>query len=334
MTDRGRNLLILLIVAGLVTGSAIAIAVKPTRLGLDLKGGVELVYQAKATAQSKVDTESLERAINIMRSRVDKIGVSDPEIQRSGKDEIDVALPDVHNVAKAEKIVGTTAQLNFYDWETNVIGASGKTEPSNGAVTGDSTNGGAGGSTAGLTEYQAVQRAAKRAPILRGSDTTWTPGCTPEQKEGCIYGSWYLLDTAHETVVSGPEETEAALYSDLKHEGTGVTCKTGETGCVKKGAKLKPVRVNPGTVARPGPPDRRLGRQSHQHQPQQLLRAQRRPGAERRRTSPTPSRASTKAPGAAASPTSPSASPTKARRSSNGSPRKSPTAARKPSCPG
>ena len=84
-----------------------------------------------------------------MRKRVDQIGVAQPEIQRSGKDEIDVALPDVHNVTRAQEEVGTTAQLNFYDWEPNVIGPSGKPEPTDGTVTGDSTNAGAGGSTAG-----------------------------------------------------------------------------------------------------------------------------------------------------------------------------------------
>jgi len=233
MTDRRRNILILLVVAGLIAASAAVIATKKTRLGLDLKGGVELVYQAKPTAQSKVNTESLERAINIMRKRVDQIGVSQPEIQRSGKDEIDVALPAVHSIHRAEEAVGTTAQLNFYDWETNVIGPNGKPEPSVGTVTGDATSAGAGGATAGLTQYQAVQRAAKRSPILRKTDTTWTQGCTPEQKNGCIYGSWYLLDTAHEKVLRGPEETEANLYGDLK---------------APKGAKLKAVRVNPGTV--------------------------------------------------------------------------------------
>src|SRR6202035_5693240 len=97
MTDRRRNLFILLIVAGLIAGSVATIAAKKTRLGLDLKGGVELVYKAKATAQSKVDTESLERAIDIMRKRVDKLGVAQPEIQRSGENEIDVALPNVSN---------------------------------------------------------------------------------------------------------------------------------------------------------------------------------------------------------------------------------------------
>ena len=68
-----------------------------------------------------------------MRTRVDQIGVAEPEIQRSGKNEIDVALPDVNNISRAEEEVGKTAQLYFYDWEPNVIGPSGKPEPTDGA---------------------------------------------------------------------------------------------------------------------------------------------------------------------------------------------------------
>jgi SecD/SecF fusion protein len=241
MTDRRRNAFILLIVAGLIAASAVTIASKKTRLGLDLKGGVELVYQGKPTAQSKVTTESLERAIDIMRKRVDQLGVAQPEIQRSGSDEIDVALPDVSNASRAQDEVGKTAQLYFYDWEPNVIGPSGQPAPSEGTVTGDSTSTGAGGATAGLPQYQAVLRAAKRAPILRASSTTWAKGCTPQQINGCIYGSWYLLDSAHEKVLcSGgkptcaPAETEANLFADGYKPPAG--------------AKAKAVRVNPGTV--------------------------------------------------------------------------------------
>jgi SecD/SecF fusion protein len=241
MTDRRRNALVLSIVAGLVLLSLLVIAgipgtvkAKKTRLGLDLKGGVELVYQAKPTAQSKVDTESLNRAIDIMRKRVDQLGVSQPEIQRSGGSELDVALPDVSNASRAEKEVGKTAQLYFYDWEPNVLGANGTPAPTEGAVTGDGTPQGAGGASAGLPEYQAVLRAVKRPAILRGTDTTWARGCTPQQVGGCVYGTWYLLDTKHEKVLRGPEETERNLYADNYKPPPG--------------AVVKAVRVNPGTV--------------------------------------------------------------------------------------
>src|SRR5258708_15881383 len=214
MTDRRRNSLILLIVLGLVAASVAVIATKKTRLGLDLKGGVELVYQAKPTAQSKVDTESLNRAIDIMRKRVDKLGVAQPEIQLTGQNEITVALPDVSNASRAQEEVGKTAQLYFYDWEPNVIGASGQPAPTEGTATGDSTSTGAGGVTAGLPEYQAVLRAAKRPAIVRKNDTTLAIGCTPQQIKGCIYGTWYLLDTKHEKVLRGPEETEQNLTTE------------------------------------------------------------------------------------------------------------------------
>ncbi len=49
MTDRRRNIFILLIVFGLLAASVVVIATKPTRLGLDLQGGVELVYEGKPT---------------------------------------------------------------------------------------------------------------------------------------------------------------------------------------------------------------------------------------------------------------------------------------------
>src|SRR6185295_7009421 len=117
MTDRRRNLFVLLIVAGLLVGSALVIAAKTTRLGLDLKGGVSLIYQAKPTKQSKVTSDSIDRAIDIMRKRVDQLGVAEPEIQRSGTDQIDVSLPDAKNADEAAAQVGTVAQLWFYDWE-------------------------------------------------------------------------------------------------------------------------------------------------------------------------------------------------------------------------
>ncbi|TMK99761.1 MAG: protein translocase subunit SecD [Actinobacteria bacterium] len=234
MADRRRNFLILLLVAGLIAGSAAAIAFKKTRLGLDLKGGVQLVYEGKPTAQSKVNAASLNRAIDIMRKRVDKLGVAQPEIQLSGINEITVALPGVGNVHRAQEQVGKTAQLYFYDWEPNVIGPAGKPAPGEGTVTGDSTITGAGGVTAGLPEYQAVLRAAKRPAIIRKNDTTLSIGCTPKQEHACIYGTWYLLDSKGERVLRGPEETEGNLYADNYKPPPG--------------AVVKAVRVNPGTV--------------------------------------------------------------------------------------
>ena len=134
MTDRQRNGFILLLVIGLLLGSLVAVAgipgavkAKKTVLGLDLKGGVELVYEGLPSAQSPhVTAAALQRAVDIMRSRVDQLGVAEPEIQTSGGNEITVGLPNVSDTSRAESEVGTTAQLYFYDWEANALTPDGK----------------------------------------------------------------------------------------------------------------------------------------------------------------------------------------------------------------
>jgi SecD/SecF fusion protein len=120
---RRRNAFVLLFVLALIVVSALVIADKPTRLGLDLKGGVELVYQGTPTGQvTEVSGEDIEHSIEIIRQRIDKLGVSEPEVSRLGENEISVSLPDVTNAQRAIEQVGTTAQLQFYDWEPNLIG--------------------------------------------------------------------------------------------------------------------------------------------------------------------------------------------------------------------
>ena len=123
MGTRRRHLFVLLFVVGLIGVSAYVISSTSTKLGLDLKGGVELVYQGQPTGQVKeVTGEDIERSIEIIRQRIDEFGVSEPEVSRLGTDQITVSLPDVDDADRAIDQVGTTAQLYFYDWEPNLIG--------------------------------------------------------------------------------------------------------------------------------------------------------------------------------------------------------------------
>src|SRR5919107_2052819 len=123
MINRTRNLSILGVVLLLLAAAGFVIATKSTRLGLDLKGGTELVYQGQPTPQvPTVTPQALDDALETIRKRTDALGVSEPEIQRSGRDQISIGLPDVQNADRAIQQVGTTAQLQFYDWEANVLG--------------------------------------------------------------------------------------------------------------------------------------------------------------------------------------------------------------------
>ena len=78
------------------------------QLGLDLQGGASVVLAPK----NKVDSGVLDQSIEIIRSRVDAIGVAEPDISRQGNS-IVVQLPGVKNKDRALQLVGTTAQLFF-----------------------------------------------------------------------------------------------------------------------------------------------------------------------------------------------------------------------------
>src|ERR1700744_5591527 len=127
MTDRQRHGFILLLVGALLAASVLVIVSQRTVLGLDLKGGVQLVYQGQPTAQSKVTPAALSRAVDIMRSPVDQLGGSQPEIQTGGQNKFSVVLPAVSAINRAEKEAGQAADLYVYDWEASPLESNGKT---------------------------------------------------------------------------------------------------------------------------------------------------------------------------------------------------------------
>ena len=168
MTSRNRNFAILGIVLVLLAARrSPSSPTKPTKLGLDLRGGTELVYQGRPTPQvPTVTPQAVDDAIDTIRKRTDSLGVSEPEIQRSGRDQISVGLPDVQNAERAIAQVGTTAQLQFYDWEPNVLGGRGPDSPyagTQGAVPGH------GGRLEGEAEGRG-HATCRRAPTCRRAE--------------------------------------------------------------------------------------------------------------------------------------------------------------------
>jgi SecD/SecF fusion protein len=163
MTSRTRNLSILALVVVLLGAAIAVILTKPTKLGLDLKGGIELVYQGRPTPQvPEVTQQALDDATETIRKRTDALGVSEPEIQRSGRDQISIGLPDVQNADRAIQQVGTTAQLQFYDWEANVLGRRGPDNPFAGTK-----------ALYDATEFASTQEGkAEQADVPEGSDET------------------------------------------------------------------------------------------------------------------------------------------------------------------
>jgi SecD/SecF fusion protein len=129
MTNRRSHLILVgLILAALAGVAALGIPGSPVHkkvtLGLDLQGGLEVVLEAKPTKGQNLDSSALDRSVSIMRQRVDKLGVAEPEIRKQGSNQIVIELAGVHDPAKAASIIGKTAQLELYDLETSVTGPS------------------------------------------------------------------------------------------------------------------------------------------------------------------------------------------------------------------
>ena len=116
-----RAMLMLVVVAGLVAASIVAISLRPASLGLDLQGGVEVVLQGQPTDEAQVTPEAIERSVEIIRSRVDAFGVAEPEIQTQGNDQIVVALPGADNPEQVVNDLIQPAQLMFINFNQNVV---------------------------------------------------------------------------------------------------------------------------------------------------------------------------------------------------------------------
>jgi SecD/SecF fusion protein len=98
----------------LVGAAAAVVATRPPRLGLDLRGGTQVVLEGQDTAQQRVDADTVDRTLEVLRRRVDQLGVTEPALQRSGDRRIIVELPGVQDPQEAVAVIGRTAQLTFH----------------------------------------------------------------------------------------------------------------------------------------------------------------------------------------------------------------------------
>ncbi|MFH1414855.1 MAG: protein translocase subunit SecD [Elusimicrobiota bacterium] len=88
---------------------------KILKLGLDLQGGMHLILEVEIDKipEELEKTEAMNRALEIMRNRVDQMGVSEPLITRQGDRWIIVQLPGISNPQRALDLIGMTALLEF-----------------------------------------------------------------------------------------------------------------------------------------------------------------------------------------------------------------------------
>lgn len=119
MNSLRNNLVILGMVVVLLVVAAYLIFLRQppseaTQLGLDLEGGVRVQLQGFKNNDQPVTNEEMARAIEVIRDRVDSLGVTEPEIRQQGSDQALVDIPGITDSDQAVEVIGRTAQLGFY----------------------------------------------------------------------------------------------------------------------------------------------------------------------------------------------------------------------------
>lgn len=163
-------LVFIVVLAGAALASALASDTSP-ELGLDLQGGVSVVLQPTKQASD----EALSQTISIIRSRVDALGVAEPEIARQGRS-IVVQLPGVKNQQRALELVGDTAELRFRPVTSSVPGDIKDLLASTTTTEAEATTTTAAPGETTTTGAVQGQSAAGRATPFQDPSTTTTAG--------------------------------------------------------------------------------------------------------------------------------------------------------------
>ncbi len=113
MKNLSWRIIITLVILGLSVAFCYPLKDK-INLGLDLQGGMHLLLKVDTSKLSEKEAAGApERALEIIRNRIDQLGVKEPSIQMQGKDQIIVQLPGVTERQRALDIIGRTAVLEF-----------------------------------------------------------------------------------------------------------------------------------------------------------------------------------------------------------------------------
>lgn len=95
-------------------GALLHMQQKAIRLGLDLQGGIHVVLKVHNEGKdAAAKADDVEQAIQVIRTRIDGLGVAEPVIVKQGNDRILVDLPGYTDAERAEELIGQTAQLTF-----------------------------------------------------------------------------------------------------------------------------------------------------------------------------------------------------------------------------
>ena len=127
MRNKKVNIIVLIAFVLIIGVSLYYMLSSPINLGLDLKGGTQIILRPVEGDGSDVTDESLDKAMLIILDRIDMLGISEPLVTRDISNNIVIQLPGVSDPDRALQIIGKTAQLEFRVLEGTIISRTGQT---------------------------------------------------------------------------------------------------------------------------------------------------------------------------------------------------------------
>ena len=123
MKFANRIIVFVLVVALLFTGMGTTVekVLNDVKLGLDLQGGFEVLYEVDTLNGSDVTQQVLTDTTNALNNRINAFGVSEPSIQVEGEDRIRVQLAGLDDQSSARELLSSTAELTFRDVNDEVL---------------------------------------------------------------------------------------------------------------------------------------------------------------------------------------------------------------------
>jgi len=126
MRNKKVNIIVIIAFMLIIGVSLYYVIAEPINLGLDLKGGTQIILKPVEGENSEVTDESLDKAMLIIRDRIDMLGVSEPLVTRDSSNNIIIQLPGVSDPDRALEVIGKTAQLEFRILNGTLISRTGQ----------------------------------------------------------------------------------------------------------------------------------------------------------------------------------------------------------------
>lgn len=245
---------------------------KPAQLGLDLRGGTQIVLDLEPKPGQTVNSDLANRTLEVLRKRVDSLGVSEPSLSTSGDKRIIVELPGETDPTRAVNVLGSTAQLSFHQVQ-KALGTGAATTATTVPNASGTSSTSATTTPAGTTATTAAGLGETKSPTTMLGQATTTPSTTTastttttaapssagtasdsgpvvaQDNNGVFYqlGPAMLTGEGVDTATAQPpDQTHSSWYIDLKFKSSGAkawTKLTGQAACNESGNDQRQVAI-------------------------------------------------------------------------------------------